>query len=109
MLWEGTIFEQMVQHPRVIEIVEAVLGSDMTLGGFSVHILHPGAGNMGAHVDYPYFSMKPPYPAAPVMEIQAIWMMEDFTASNGAPLFAAGSQLRREFPQPQRLQTCPSK
>jgi hypothetical protein len=33
--------------------------------------------------------MTPPYPTQPVMEIQAIWMMEDFTETNGAPLFAA--------------------
>lgn len=44
----------------------------MTLGGFSAHILDPGAINMGAHVDYPYFAMTPPYPATPVMEVQAI-------------------------------------
>ena len=45
LLDEAAIFEQMVQHPRVIEVVEAILGSDMTLGGFSAHILYPGATN----------------------------------------------------------------
>jgi ectoine hydroxylase-related dioxygenase (phytanoyl-CoA dioxygenase family) len=97
---EAKIFEQMVQHPQVIEIVEAILGSDMTLGGFSAHILHPRAASMGAHVDYPYFTMTPPYPATPVMEVQAIWMMQDFTEINGAPLFAAGTQKRCRFPDP---------
>lgn len=98
LLGESIIFEQMVQHPQVIEVVEAVLGSDMTLGGFSAHILYPGATNMGAHVDYPYFTMTPPYPATPVMEVQAIWMMEDFTETNGAPLFAANTQKQLQFP-----------
>lgn len=82
LLDEVKVFEQMVQHPQVIEVVETVLGNDMTLGGFSAHVLYPGATNMGAHVDYPYFTMTPPYPDTPVMEIQAIWMMEDFTATN---------------------------
>ncbi|MBD2460532.1 phytanoyl-CoA dioxygenase family protein [Oscillatoria sp. FACHB-1407] len=100
---ESKIFEQMVQHPQVIEVVEAILGSDMTLGGFSAHILYPGASNMGAHVDYPYFTMTPPYPTTPVMEVQAIWMMEDFTETNGAPLFAANTQKLCQFPDPKRF------
>lgn len=92
LVYKGRIFEQMVQHPKVIEVVEAILGSDSILGGFSAHILNPGATNMGIHVDYPYFAMKPPFPAFPVMEIQAIWMVEDFTEENGAPVFCPGSQ-----------------
>jgi len=103
LLEEAAIFEQMVQHPRVIEVAEAILGSDMTLGGFSAHILYPGASNMGAHVDYPYFTMTPPYPATPVMEVQAIWMMEDFTETNGAPLFAADTQKLCQFPDPKKF------
>ncbi len=98
LLDEAVIFSQMAQHPKVIEIIEAVLGEDMILGGFSAHILYPGASNMGAHVDYPYFTMNPPYPATPVLEIQAIWMMEDFTETNGTPLFAANTQKLCQFP-----------
>jgi ectoine hydroxylase-related dioxygenase (phytanoyl-CoA dioxygenase family) len=101
LLEEDAVFAQMVQHPQVMAIVEAIVGDDMTLGGFSAHILHPGATPMGAHVDYPYFTMTPPYPATPVMEIQAIWMMEDFTETNGAPLFAANTQKLCQFPDSQ--------
>ncbi|HEY9694625.1 MAG TPA: phytanoyl-CoA dioxygenase family protein [Oculatellaceae cyanobacterium] len=92
LVYKGEIFELMVQHPTVIEVIEAILGKDMTLGGFSAHILNPGATSMGVHVDYPYWTMKPPFPASPVMEIQVIWMVEDFTSNNGAPVFAKGSQ-----------------
>jgi ectoine hydroxylase-related dioxygenase (phytanoyl-CoA dioxygenase family) len=92
LIYKGEIFELMVQHPRVIEVIEAILGTDMTLGGFSAHILHPGATNMGVHVDYPYWTMKPPFPPYPVMEVQVIWMVEDFTQDNGAPIFAPNSQ-----------------
>ena len=92
LVYKGEIFELMVQHPTVIKIIEAIVGSDMTLGGFSAHILHPGAINMGAHVDYPYWAMRPPFPVSPVLEVQAIWMVEDFTEENGAPVFTPGSQ-----------------
>ncbi len=92
LVYKGEIFELMVQHPTAIAVIEAILGKDATLGGFSAHILNPGATNMGVHVDYPYWTMKPPFPAYPVMEIQVIWMVEDFTQDNGAPIFAPGSQ-----------------
>jgi ectoine hydroxylase-related dioxygenase (phytanoyl-CoA dioxygenase family) len=92
LIYKGKIFEFMVQHPIVIEIIEAILGDDMTLAGASAHILHPGATSMGVHIDYPYFTMKSPFPSRPVMDIQLIWMVEDFTEENGAPMFAPGSQ-----------------
>ncbi len=92
LVYKGEIFELMVQHPRVIQVVEAILGQDATLGGFSAHILNPGATSMGVHVDYPYWTMTSPFPAYPVMEIQVIWMVEDFTSENGAPVFAPNSQ-----------------
>lgn len=92
LVYKGEIFEFMVQHPKVIDVIEQILGEDMTLGGFSAHVLKPGATNMGVHVDYPYWTMKPPFPASPVMEVQVIWMVEDFTEDNGAPIFVPGSQ-----------------
>ena len=92
LVYKGEIFELMVQHPTVIAVIEAILGKDVILGGFSAHVLNSGATNMGVHVDYPYWAMKQPFPAYPVMEIQVIWMVEDFTQENGAPVFAPGSQ-----------------
>ncbi|MBE9100583.1 phytanoyl-CoA dioxygenase family protein [Vacuolonema iberomarrocanum] len=104
LLSETEIFRQMVQHPQVIEVIDAILGNKVALGGFSAHILYPGASNMGAHVDYPYFLMKPPYPATPILEVQAIWMMEDFTETNGAPLVAPETQKLCQPPIPQTFE-----
>ena len=103
LIYKGEIFEQMVQHPQVMAVAETILGEDLTLGGFSAHILHPGATSMGVHVDYPYWAMEPPYPQHPVMEVQAIWMVEDFTEANGAPLFAPDSQKLGRSPDLQRF------
>lgn len=47
---------------------------------------------MGVHVDYPYWAMKPPFPTYSILEVQVIWLVEDFTAENGSPVFAPGSQ-----------------
>jgi ectoine hydroxylase-related dioxygenase (phytanoyl-CoA dioxygenase family) len=90
----GEIFERLVQHPAIIEIAEAMLGDDMTLGAYSARILHPGATEMGVHIDYPYWAMRGPFTTRPPMMVQVIWMLQDFTEQNGATLVAPRSQLR---------------
>lgn len=92
LIYKGEVFEKMIQHPTVMSVIETILGEDIILGGFSAHILHPGAKRMGVHVDYPYWAMQPPFPKYPVLEVQVIWLVEDFTENNGAPLFAPHSQ-----------------
>ena len=94
LLAHGEIFERLVQHPAIIEIAEAMLGDDMTLGAYSARILHPGAIQMGVHVDYPYWAMRGPFTLRPPMMVQVIWMLQDFTEHNGATLVAPRSQLR---------------
>ncbi|BAZ45920.1 hypothetical protein NIES4102_29480 [Chondrocystis sp. NIES-4102] len=92
LLYQGDIFTKLIENELVNSIIEAVLGEDIILGGFSAHILYPGASRMGIHVDYPYWAMSSPFPKYPILEVQVIWMLEDFTADNGAPLFAPGTQ-----------------
>ncbi len=92
LIYKNDVFAKLVQDKLILAIIEAILGKDITLGGFSAHILHPNAQRMGVHVDYPYWAMSSPFPQHPILEIQVIWMIDDFTANNGAPLFAAGTQ-----------------
>lgn len=102
LIYKSDIFAQMAQNEQILTIIKAILGEDTTLGGFSSHVLHPGAKSMGIHVDYPYWAMSAPFPKQPVLEIQVIWLMEDFTATNGAPFFAAGTQCQAS--QPNKIQ-----
>ena len=92
LIYKDSIFAELIQNQDILSVIEAILGEDIILGGFSAHILHPGAQRIGVHVDYPYWAMSSPFPKYPILEIQVIWLMEDFTADNGAPLFAAGTQ-----------------
>ena len=94
LLAHGEIFERMAQHPAIVEIAEAMLGDDMTLGAYSARILYPGAIEMGVHIDYPYWAMRGPFTLRPPMMVQVIWMLQDFTEQNGATLVAPRSQLR---------------
>jgi len=91
LIYKGEIFRELVQHPTVLALIKAILGDDIILGGFSAHILNFQAKRMGVHVDYPYWAMKSPYPNYPILEIQVIWLVEDFTEKNGAPLFVPSS------------------
>lgn len=100
LIYKADIFAKMAQHESLLAIVDAIIGEDAIMGGFSAHILHPGAKSMGIHVDYPYWGMPSPFPKYPVLELQVIWLMEDFSANNGAPIFAA---------QTQKLATQPNK
>ena len=104
LIYKEEIFAKMVQDKLILAIVEAIIGDDPILGGFSAHILHPGAKKMGIHVDYPYWAMSAPFPKEPILELQVIWMMEDFTANNGSPLFAAGTQNLATTPNKRKFQ-----
>jgi hypothetical protein len=94
LLGHGEIFERLVQHFALVEIAEAMLGDDMTLGAYSARILYPGATEMGVHIDYPYWAMRGPFALRPPLMVQVIWMLQDFTEKNGATLVAPRSQLR---------------
>ena len=103
LLDRGEIFERLVLHPTIISVAEAMLGEDMTLSSYAARILEPGAIEMGAHVDYPYWAMRGPFTVRPALMLQVIWMMQDFTADNGATMVVPKSQLRCDFPDPARF------
>ena len=104
LIYKGEIFSKLVQDKLILAIIEAILGEDTILGGFSAHIIHPTAERMGIHVDYPYWAMPAPFPKYPILEIQVIWAIDDFTADNGAPLFAPGTQNLATQPELERFE-----
>ncbi len=103
LLHQGELFVRLVQHPIIIEIAEELLGDDMTLSSYSCRVIWPGAIEMGVHVDYPYWAMRGPFTVRPPLMLQVIWMLQDFTASNGATLVAPHSQLLATRPDPERF------
>lgn len=99
LVYKGKIFEAIAQHPRVLPLVHQLVET-ATLSGFSAHILYPGAKPMGVHVDYPYLAMRSPYPADRILSVQVIWMLDDFTQTNGASVMAPHTHKRRTPPDP---------
>jgi ectoine hydroxylase-related dioxygenase (phytanoyl-CoA dioxygenase family) len=91
--------EELVLQPTILRVAERLLGSEFILSHSpSAHLVSPGAGPMAAHVDWPYWGMRPPFPTQPVLTVQVIWMLEDFTLENAATRVVPGSQKFASWP-----------
>ncbi len=66
--------------------VPDVLQTQPVLSSLTANIVMPGAPGMGHHRDYPYFAMPSDVnpSAMPILSLQVIWALDDFTADNGA-------------------------
>lgn len=81
-------FLALVDNPIVLEVVESVLGSDIVLGSMNARIVRPGDPQQGFHSDIPKVHRRLVGP--PIM-LQAVWMIDGFTADNGATRVVPGS------------------
>ena len=116
LLNKGEVFFQLVEHPLYCRLVEGVIGDRYIWSTVDAQIQHPGAGAMPLHSDQwwmpqPVAPEAPnprvseitrgvgdaldPAPAhhaiAPAMAVNAMWMVSDFTAANGATRIVPGS------------------
>ncbi len=84
------IFRELMCHPLIVSLWRRYLGEDMVCSSWSGITLHPGHASLAWHVDYPYWSIKAPYPVWNLGG-QIIWMLDDFTEENGATGAIPGS------------------
>jgi ectoine hydroxylase-related dioxygenase (phytanoyl-CoA dioxygenase family) len=85
-------FAPLLEHPLVLDVVDAELGRDAVLLDVSINHVGPGTGGGGWHVDSPMTHMPEPYPAF-TLSLQSVWMLDDFAAANGATHVGRGSHL----------------
>ncbi len=79
----------LTQHPAVLGLVERLVAVPR-------HRIHgrnpqPGYGQQGLHADAP-----PRQPGDPIAAATAIWMLDDFTTTNGATRVVPGSHVRHD-------------
>ncbi len=104
LLDKGEVFERMVQHPAVMTIVGAFLGSEFIMGSVAANRLLPGGPGQEPHVDYPYWDLykRETFPAninsSFPLNCQATIMLDDFTPENGATAYLPGSQRTLVYP-----------
>jgi ectoine hydroxylase-related dioxygenase (phytanoyl-CoA dioxygenase family) len=78
----------LVEHPRVVALLDALLMPNYLLSANLAINLWPGETAQLAHYDDSFYPI--PRPRPPV-SVSAIWALDDFTAANGATEVIAGS------------------
>jgi ectoine hydroxylase-related dioxygenase (phytanoyl-CoA dioxygenase family) len=93
---KGDEFIDLVFEPVVSELMTHLLGFGWLLSNLDANIAGPGGNPMFLHADQSFAPPPWPYP----LVANAMWMLDDFTAENGATRVRPGSHLKGEGPLP---------
>ena len=89
---------QLIEEPHILKLVRGVLGEDCVLSDLSATSIGAHAAEGGAwHVDVPLGQLSEPLPDFP-LTVQNAWMLNDFTAENGATRVVPQSHKLRKKP-----------
>jgi ectoine hydroxylase-related dioxygenase (phytanoyl-CoA dioxygenase family) len=94
---KGEIFHELYAHPQILEVVEAVMGSEMRASMVNARDVPPHTGaRMPFHMDSDQGRVRDEkgYSAA-----TAIWMLDEFSVANGATAFVPGTHLLEKSPK----------
>lgn len=101
------IFRDLISHPKIIEMVKHILGTDFIISNFTANITRPGAESMALHSDQ---SIVVQGPWVHTWVLNAIWCLSDVYRENGATLYIPGSNkwtTRDEVPDDARRRLVP--
>lgn len=97
LISRGASFRDLVLHPRMEEVIEAILGDGFLLSGTTSMHLFPGETPQLLHADDGMISLPRPHPATLVT---TLWALSPFRPENGGTLLVPGSHKRSEMPRP---------
>ena len=89
------VFFPVIDHPRILPILEHYLEPSLILGSLNSRIVRPGDGDQGFHSDIPAEMLNM---ASPVM-MNTVWMLDDFSPENGGTRVVPGTH-RSGLPHP---------
>jgi len=100
LLNKDEIFRELIQRPAILESMNWIFDRDTPhqkyyLSSLQAHILHPGAETMKLHIDTPLPEPLPDW----IVKANTIWVLDDFTSSNGATEFLPGSHKFKHKPK----------
>ena len=90
ILNRGPVFAELVQRPLVIDLLTEFLGWPALLGNISANIAEPGNDGGAFHQDQIF--IPKPWPDTP-QGLNFAWLLDDFTADNGATEVVPGSHV----------------
>jgi ectoine hydroxylase-related dioxygenase (phytanoyl-CoA dioxygenase family) len=88
------IFEICFTHPRVLAAISHVLNGSLKLSSLNYRAALPGSGLQGLHADWGGAVAPNDY-----FVCNSIWLLDDFTESNGATRIIPGSQRSGKVPR----------
>ncbi len=88
------LFEICFTHPRVLAAIAHVLGGEIKLSSLNYRAALPGFGLQSLHSDWGSAVAPSDYRVC-----NSIWLLDDFTASNGATRVVPGSQHSGKMPE----------
>jgi ectoine hydroxylase-related dioxygenase (phytanoyl-CoA dioxygenase family) len=92
---KGAVFDALWTRPQQLAAIAHVLaGGEMKLSSLNGRAALPGAGAQGLHTDWPQAVRPGDYQAC-----NSMWMLDDFTAENGATRVVPGSHRWGKLPR----------
>jgi ectoine hydroxylase-related dioxygenase (phytanoyl-CoA dioxygenase family) len=88
------LFEICFTNPRVLAAISHVLGGDLKLSSLNFRAALPGFGLQGLHADWGGAVAPGDYAVC-----NSIWLLDDFTESNGSTRIVPGSQRSGKVPR----------
>lgn len=83
---KGEIFDRVYTHPKVLAAVYYVLGGEFKLSSLNARDAIPGEGHQELHADWGKREEGEPFHV-----VNSLWMIDDFTAHNGATRVVPGT------------------
>lgn len=97
MLYHGREFEQLIQNPLLMTLVDASLGRGAVIASFSSIRKGPGPGVIPMHTDYAH--VPEPYPEFAMTGV-GVWALEDWRTESGPTWIVPGSHKMHRAPRP---------
>ena len=89
---------RLIEFPFLLKLVQGVLGDDCVLADCSATSIGAHTGGGAWHVDVPLGQLPEPLPDFS-LTVQNAWVLDEFTAANGATRVVEGSHLWRKKPR----------
>lgn len=88
LVGRGKLFEATVEHPDVLDMMDALLEPNYQLTASQAICIQPGETPQPVHYDDTFYPIA--RPRKPI-SVSTIWAVDDFTASNGGTAVIPGS------------------